>query len=151
METRGYLFKYVPIRFFAVMVVLCYTLGPFQYELASLAHSLSHQMRMPAMVLSHEAPSTEAHYFLGEDISTSVQHTHDLLEELGKLSESESPGGAEQVPLENKLKIQLDQPGVVLSLTRNRVLVPSEKKCFRYGVPALLKGHGPVNFRPPQS
>lgn len=65
----------------AVWISFCYVFGPLQYEMASLAHWVSHEFEMPQQLLTHnqqEVPVIQH----STDNTSAKGHSHSILEML---------------------------------------------------------------------
>ncbi len=140
------------LRRIAVLISICYLLGPLHQPMNTFLHFVSHQLEAPAHILSHE--NDLANHGVNDDEAHGMlvnQETHDhqiidLLESFLKTSNSEQP-------IEDSFisKVQIDKHKVEFYELVIHPIVYTNKTTFDSSSYLLLSGYQRNVDRPPAS
>ncbi len=134
----------------ALLMSICYLLGPLQPLLTALLHELSHGLEMPTSVLSHE--TTASDYMEVHDAHThdnpKADHDHKLIALVDSIFEAsnENHESDKNPTLETKLKKHITSDVMVVLI---QFLEKDPKEFGTLKVPLHL-GHSKVPDVPPQ-
>lgn len=109
------------VKQMAMLLSMCYLLGPLQPQLTLLLHELSHGLEMPAYVLSHETTTydyIEVHEEHQHD-NRKADHDHELIDLVNTIFEaSNDRDEPDKVPT-TETKVKKHTPSKVLVVFSN--------------------------------
>ena len=134
----------------ALLMSICYLLGPLQTLLTELLHELSHGLEMPTSVLSHETTAydyMEVHHSHAHD-NPKADHDHKFIDLVVSIFEASNKNheSDKNSTIETKLKKHITAEVMVVLI---QFLEKAPKKFGTFKVPLHL-GHSKVPDIPPQ-
>lgn len=134
----------------ALLMSICYLLGPLKPLLTPLLHELSHGLEMPTSVISHETTAynyMEVHDSHAHD-NPKTDHDHKLIDLVDSIFEAsnENHESDKNPTLETKLKKHITSEVMVVLI---QFLEKDPKEYETFKVPLNL-GHSKVPYVPPQ-
>lgn len=87
--------KKVLIQRLALIIAVVYLLSPFQQQISSVLHSLSHDLSLPDYVMTHSRENPQSHQY-GDHRTNKINHEHQFIDFVQSLLEDS--GDNEQQP-----------------------------------------------------
>ncbi len=138
------------IKQIAMLMSICYLLGPLQPQLTLLLHEISHGLEMPNSVLSHDIQVfdyKEVHDSHKHD-NTKVDHDHKLIDIVDSIFEASNENHDSEKAPKTKVELKKHTTSEVLAILP-KFLEKVPKEFREFNMPLNL-GHSKILDVPPQ-
>lgn len=143
--------KQLLIKRLSMLMVACYVLNLFQFQISPVLHSISHILEAPENIISHHSKSSieyEIHH-QGNHDDMQKTHDHEIIDLLDSIIESskEDNNSDETLPSESKFDKHIN----VEKYQKKVVFVTKKSKPFLHRHHKLKRGHLEIPQEPPKS